>query len=614
MAATAGRRRRLFPSSLENAWIITLLYILIASCGYCQAKKSSAPANIIDYSSNCRDIFTDVRFNRSEIPVSPISEKDAGELCPKGITCCTKEMESKLTLLAMKEYQDLMDKAIEPIQSTFTSRTSKFDEFFRKLLKKSYNELHMMFVTTYGLLYQRNSRLFLELYTNLNDYYKGRDIDLEKALRSFFINLLKKMFELLNLAFKPDGPYLDCVGSKMDKFKPFEDIPKKLAAQVKRAFIAARTFVQGLTIGRDFINAISKLNPSKECIRSVASMLYCPVCQGKRAQKPCTDYCFKTIQACQPYDKELNDVWNQYIDALKMLARRLDGPFNIEAVVDPMNVKISDAIMTYQSKADFVSAKVFTECGHPSIKNKRDTSDMNFQKYDYEWPSAKKNYVRPTVVAGTSLDRLVRDINEKVKISTDYWINIPRFVCRDEKLAVEGAVDVDLDEQLYNNTDFIVNPTADCWNPKILASDENDMQKDDMGHYSDPEADRTHTIVLQQVSQLKSMTAKLHSAYNGVYVESIPDFDGSGDSTSSSGANDNEDDEDYSGSGGSGYSAGNDERKPGSTASENDFFVTESTPVPTRQYPDNRGQSSAARLLRPFALCISLIVACLLIV
>lgn len=117
-----------------------------------------------------------------------------------------------------------------------------------------------MFVTTYGLLYQQNSRVFSELFANLTEYYNGRDVDLEKALRSFFINLLKKMFQLLNLDYKLDESYLDCVGSKMDKFKPFEDIPKKLATQVNRAFIAARTFVQGLTIGRDFINAISKVS------------------------------------------------------------------------------------------------------------------------------------------------------------------------------------------------------------------------------------------------------------------------------------------------------------------------------------------------------------------
>lgn len=616
MAAIAGRRQRLFLSLLENAWMIIVLSILLATSGYCHTTKSSVSEILIDYSSKCREIFTDVRFNKSEIPVSPLSETDAGDLCPKGITCCTKSMESKIKTLSQKEYHSLMQKAIDPIRSTFTSRTNKFDEFFRKLLKKSYRELHVMFVTTYGLLYQQNSHVFSELFANLTEYYNGRDVDLEKALRSFFINLLKKMFQLLNLDYKLDESYLDCVGSKMDKFKPFEDIPKKLATQVKRAFVAARTFVQGLTIGRDFINAISKLNPSKECIQSVARMIYCPPCQGKKAKKPCSEYCLGTIRACQPYDKELNEVWNQYINALKMVARRLDGPFNIESVVDPINVKISDAIMTYQNKADFVSTKVFLECGHPSLRQKRDASELNYQKYDYEWPTAKKNHVRPTTAAGTSLDRLVRDITEKVKIANDYWINIPSFVCRDEKLSIQETDDEKLDDHLYNNTDFTVNPVVDCWSPATLESLENGMQKDDMGKLSDPETDRTHTIVLQQVYQLKSMTTKLHNAYKGLDVESIPDFDGSGDS---SGAN--EDDEDYNSGSGSGDTSKEYAARPGESGSNdpkstgNYYFVTESTPVPT-QHPSlgSSAENSASGLLRPFAIGFSLVVACLLIV
>lgn len=40
------------------------------------------------------------------------------------------------------------------------------------------------------------------------------------------------------------------------------------------------------------------------------------------------------------------------------LAERLEGPFNIESVVDPINVKISDAIMNYQENSETVSEKV----------------------------------------------------------------------------------------------------------------------------------------------------------------------------------------------------------------------------------------------------------------
>ena len=40
------------------------------------------------------------------------------------------------------------------------------------------------------------------------------------------------------------------------------------------------------------------------------------------------------------------------------LAERLEGPFNIEAVVDPIDVKISDAIMNFQEAAETITSKV----------------------------------------------------------------------------------------------------------------------------------------------------------------------------------------------------------------------------------------------------------------
>ena len=96
------------------------------------------------------------------------------------------------------------------------------------------------------------------------------------------------------------------------------------------------------------------------------------------------------------------------------------------------------------------------------------------------------------------------------------------------------------------------------------------------------------------------------------------DFDGSGDS---SGAN--EDDEDFISGSGSGDTSNVHMAKLGETGSndpkstENYYFVTDSTPVPTPHSPTDRVDSSASSsrlLLRPFALWFSLIVACLLIV
>ncbi len=47
--------------------------------------------------------------------------------------------------------------------------------------------------------------------------------------------------------------YLICVNTHMKELKPFGDVPKKLSVQVKRSFVATRTFTQALNTGRDVI-------------------------------------------------------------------------------------------------------------------------------------------------------------------------------------------------------------------------------------------------------------------------------------------------------------------------------------------------------------------------
>ena len=54
--------------------------------------------------------------------------------------------------------------------------------------------------------------------------------------------------------------YLVCVNTHMKELKPFGDVPKKLSVQVKRSFVATRTFAQALITGRDVVNKIQSVN------------------------------------------------------------------------------------------------------------------------------------------------------------------------------------------------------------------------------------------------------------------------------------------------------------------------------------------------------------------
>ena len=133
-------------------------------------------------------------------------------------------------------------------------------EFFLELLDNSEKSLNSMFTKTYGKLYMQNSEVFQDLFTELKRYYTGGNVNLEEMLNDFWSRLLERMFQLLNSQYHFTDDYLECVSKYTDQLKPFGDVPRKLKAQVTRAFIAARTFVQGLMVGREVANRVAKVN------------------------------------------------------------------------------------------------------------------------------------------------------------------------------------------------------------------------------------------------------------------------------------------------------------------------------------------------------------------
>ena len=51
-------------------------------------------------------------------------------------------------------------------------------------------------------------------------------------------------------------------------------------------------------------------------------------------------------------------VFNIVADAVDKVVERLLGPFNIEMVVEPIDIKISEAIMNFQENAQQVTQRV----------------------------------------------------------------------------------------------------------------------------------------------------------------------------------------------------------------------------------------------------------------
>ncbi|XP_019521912.1 PREDICTED: glypican-6 [Hipposideros armiger] len=432
-----------------------------------------------------RQAYSAKGFSLVDIPYQEI----AGEhlrICPQEYTCCTTEMEDKLSQQSKLEFENLVEETSHFVRTTFVSRHKKFDEFFRELLENAEKSLNDMFVRTYGMLYMQNSEVFQDLFTELKRYYTGGNVNLEEMLNDFWARLLERMFQLINPQYHFSEDYLECVSKYTDQLKPFGDVPRKLKIQVTRAFIAARTFVQGLTVGREVANRVSKVSPTPGCIRALMKMLYCPYCRGLPSVRPCNNYCLNVMKGCLANQADLDTEWNLFIDAMLLVAERLEGPFNIESVMDPIDVKISEAIMNMQENSMQVSAKR---------------------------------------IVWRTMQHSVTDIKEKLKLSKKVWSALPYTICKDESVTAGTSNE------------------EECWNGHSKARYLPEIMNDGLtNQINNPEVDvditRPDTFIRQQIMALRVMTNKLKNAYNGNDVNFQDTSDESSGSGSGSGCMD----------------------------------------------------------------------------
>ena len=141
--------------------------------------------------------------------------------------------------------------------------------------------------------------------------------------------------------------YLGCVSEHMKQLKPFGDVPEKLTGQIKRSFVATRTFEQAITSAAEVARNMATVRPGAECTSALTKMQQCGACRGF-VEKPCSNYCVNVMRGCLNHFIELDGEWDNFVQSMDKITERLLGPFNIVMVVEPINIKISEAIMNFQ--------------------------------------------------------------------------------------------------------------------------------------------------------------------------------------------------------------------------------------------------------------------------
>ncbi|XP_056899279.1 glypican-4 [Takifugu flavidus] len=473
-------------------------------------------------SKNCNEVraaYSSKGFNVNDVPNKGVNGAPL-KVCPQGFSCCTVEMEEKLSQQSHTEIKAPVSVLSTNLQSTFRQRYDHFDKFFRELLKNAEVSLHDMFVRTYGMMYIQNAELFKNFFKALTRYYASGSsaVNLESMLSDFWADLLERMFRLVNVQYEFSDAYMECVSRHTDQLQPFGDVPRKLRIQLTRAFVAARAFVRGLAIMPEVVDKVSKVSTSPSCVRAAMKMLYCPYCSGQVALKPCQNYCLNVMRGCLANQADLDTEWNNFLDAMVNLAERLEGPFNFESIVEPIDVKISDAIMNMQENSIQVSQKVFHGCGQPkpsmtfrATRSLKETSFTGrFRPYS---PDA-----RPTTAAGTSLDRLMSEVKKKLKHAKKFWSTLPETVCAGERIA----------------------PGDECWNGTAKSRYQSVVIGNGLANQvSNPDVDvditKPDIVIRSQIAALKEMTTWLKAAHSGIDIFVDDDDDGSGGEESGSG-------------------------------------------------------------------------------
>lgn len=130
-------------------------------------------------------------------------------------------------------------------------------------------------------------------------------------------------------------------------------------------------------------------------------------------------------------------------EAVDKVADRLLGPFNIEVLVRPINLKISEAIMNFQESSHDVSQRVFTGCGRPMLgrRRRRDNRELELESLNFEQETLTEDRSSTAAI----LDKLVKEIRQRVRDLKQFWIYLPYRLC---------------------NEGLVVPPsnTKECWN------------------------------------------------------------------------------------------------------------------------------------------------------
>ncbi|KAL6108298.1 gpc1 [Pungitius sinensis] len=423
-------------------------------------------------------------------------------------------MEENLGSLSAKETEGLIREAGRSLQAAFNALHRGFDTYFTELHGNSERSL-VEVLSPLGPLYSQNTRLYGDLYADLRQYYRGSALNLDETLSEFWSRLLERTFKIStpsDVSLSED--YLDCVAKQQETLRPFGDVPRDMKAKLIRAFVTARSFVQGLIVSGEVVRKVSQVHLSPECMKALMKLVYCPHCRGMASVKPCSNYCSNVMKGCLANQADLNPEWQNLIDTMIQVASSFSTEPSLDVVLSSIPARIYEAVHFLQENMDTFTTRVYQTCGTPGEQG---TGSPALHEQRKKSSSLTASGYKPSPTAGLRLEMQVSDLSSKLREMRQYWTQLPVALC--SKLAAAGA------------------GQDKCWNGITKARYLPEVMGDGLANQiNNPEVELDITkpdmTIRQQIMQLKIMSNRLKNALDGNDV----DFQDASDDISGSGS------------------------------------------------------------------------------
>ncbi|KAF8565133.1 hypothetical protein P879_07178 [Paragonimus westermani] len=326
-------------------------------------------------------------------------------LCPvPAESCCDKQMEADMYALSQRHFLQQANVNWLPVAEQMSNDSVALEYFFRSDLEQAKNRLHQFFSRIYGYNYKLNHGFFFQFFTDLEAYISGQRNHLDHLIENFFNQLRDNIVSLIERSTQGRtgsissdlGPAsasvsqsspasrsnlggsssseeatetrrLRCLSDRVAQLRPFDDVDVRLKARMLEAYPPARMLVNVLSTSSRLLSQLAtQVTHRPECVAGMARFQFCAVCAGKPLRSVCQASCVKLMSSCLHVSgaetAQMVAIWPRLIDAIVMATVRLERSFNFPAVNRHLQMEISEAITSLQTRYEQTKTKFESEC------------------------------------------------------------------------------------------------------------------------------------------------------------------------------------------------------------------------------------------------------------